>query len=693
MVILRTFDNKNFHSGQGIDSLPDGTKKHIICKAGYKLVDNLHFRKIAPWKEILRRIKESTSADVLNCRARLQSEHRLTARLIGVQTFEDGQTNAEKTLFDTKNIDKSFTKRLRSVMAGIDYQSTHCKEMHFLLPAHMKHADRVSEDASSAQARREISKQLHNDRWSIPESTRRLCLNTGRFLHGIGDIGNGISTFMYELVNNSSYPTRMRSAFVTRVRILIGNLMAVALITCNSKMINSKTLGNPLTGWFVLSAIAYGGAVAARGFSRIFIVRKGSIQLGNNDASEAYLKKMNQRKNKTLCAILMLTHSIKGCTVDEQVVRKALRGNNPATHLGLSSGKIKGVTENNGEDLFSKIQVAENIDQLQKILHDYLSPNSPDFDGLSARKKDAKLTLRENEFIAIANLVEHYRIEGCKQESDKTSRQKLQEVPLGASHKEGMSVELKLKYWLLKGRFQLKHLSSHFLSNLSLITKDHTFHAENSERLEQRQKEKEAWRKIKVEANARTKLLHDDVEKHDSAWKKVAKNMIGNTDRILKEKKRHYFITTFFAYMAQSTRYIGQQVILSSDTVLGRMLGSLCKNMTKVLLGKDVSLLNCRAIGMIFGVIGIGALLIGTSAIDGVTAPSGAFADFAMTGMSVNPDVKVAFFSLSLMCGVFVVLSMMFDGLAKGSIKAFGHKSLDPIDISKYHRLGRNGRM
>ncbi len=222
-----------------------------------------------------------------------------------------------------------------------------------------------------------------------------------------------------------------------------------------------------------------------------------------------------------------------------------------------------------------------------------------------------------------------------------------------------------------------------------LVPESFSFHASKCE--DQRIKEKACWREFKGKKIEATRACDLAVAKRDAYITQKIRVFGDGTHKILKDKYRHYAPTLMFAYLAQCSRYIGQQVILSSDTVLGRVCGNGIEKSVKLITGKNMSVLNSRAAGMILGVCGIAGILLfaGPGMLDLFMAPVYGVMNVTLGGAVLGGSgFKLTFLSLSLMSAVFMLFSAAFDGLAKGSLSIFGAKIDYGKDIHRYGELG-----
>lgn len=670
-----------------------GFVDHIAKKGGHKVAADMRVKKVSAFEKLKRSMADGTGNDSLQGKARNSSAHRVSARLIRFNATVD-QTPAR----DLRR------QKLTSALRATDYQTTHRDEL-------VKKGG--AESTRSDWARRQI-------------------FNTARFSHMLGDLCNGITSAMKEVVNNAVNPNNRKKSADGKAKMAIGSGLASILIGMNSKLLrtfgdmirphrnltvenlqqraglteqqaqavindvsalngnelrqldadqlgqttdlsalsaeqqesllstlttlNSTQMLTSFYGWYWQGCTHYAMSAIVRGIGRLAL--SGSVS-----ATDGFIQDHLQgEKDATLRKIFMLKEAVKGCETDQYLVRKALSSKFQGLQLLGRTFTSKDLAKSTFDNLWARMAPTNNVQELEQVFSDYMNE-----DGLTVRQQNE----REEQFIGIANLVEHFKISGNKVEDDTTGRLRVQDATLnGLPFLNGNRTEYKGVLLVDRLKARAKSGGGKFLSLLGMTDRGN-----------------------KMITNARRELVKA------MGNEKALKQRISNRSRdnygpgnfystrsdcqvILKEKDRHNFLTVGLARVSETLRFIGHHGIVSSDTNLGRVCGKAFELAAKRIMGTRGSILTTRALGM---VLGVGAVGVGLSFMSMGFSALGVIGGIPLG----SSGISMSFASLAFGCMVFVAASVAFDLAAKASIKLFGSKPYEVIKVdTTLRRLG-----
>lgn len=682
-------------TGAGLTALEQhigsGIVDHISRKAGHKVKPGMRVRKLSAFERLKLSMAEGTSNDSLQAKARISSGHKASARLIRLNACADPALRQQ------------LRSRLTNSLRATDYQTTHKDELSDF------------EDAPTS---------------SRVDWLRRQVFSTARFSHTLGDLCNGITSAMKEVLNNAIHPNNRKRSLDGKVKMAVGSGIASLLIGMNAKMfrtfgdmanphrnltvenlqqsaglseqqaqavigdvsalngnelrqldadqlaqttdlsslsadqqesllstltsLNSGELLNSFYGWYWQGCAHYAMSAIARGIGRVAL--SGSVH-----ATDSYIgKHLQGQKSQTLEKIFLLKEAVKECETDKYLVIKALtakfQGLQAFTRV-LSSRKDAKAT---ASALWSLVSEARSVPELEAVFGQYMNEA-----GLSVREQNE----REDQFIAIATLVEHFKISGNKVDDDVTGRLRVQDSTLNSLP------------FISGGRCKNKGVPS--IRKLHLMAKLSTgrmLHAVGMCRIGNRMVTQVARKLFVINGDEKELKAAISERTRDNYSPGNLTKARSDCQVILKEKNRHNFVTVTLARISETLRFTGHHLIVSSDTNLGRVCSKAFEVACRTIFGKRASILTTRAMGMVLGVgavgVGLSFLSMGFSAAEGF---------LALGGIPLGASgIKLSYASLAFGCMAFVALSVVFDLAAKASIKVFGMKPYEEpeIDIS-----------
>lgn len=660
----------------------------------------MRVKKVSAFEKLKRSMADGTGNDSLQGKARNSSSHKVSARLI--------RFNGTAEATEAREIRH---KKLTSALRATDYQTTH----------------------------RDSLVQMGGAQATGSDFVRRQIFNTARFSHMLGDLCNGITSAMKEVVNNAVNPNNRKKSADGKAKMAIGAGLASILIGMNSKLLrtfgdmvrphrnltvenlqaraglseqqaqavindvsalngnelrqldadqlasqtdlsslsseqqesllstltslNSTDMLNSFYGWYWQGCAHYAMSVIARGFGRAAL--SGSVS-----ATPEYIQNhLQAEKGKILEKILLLKESVKGCSNDQHLVRKALSSKFQGLQILSRSFTSKDLAKSTFDQLWARMAPAQNEQELEQVFADYMNE-----EGLNKREQNE----REEQFIAIANLVDHFKISGNKVDDDTTGRLRVQDATLnGLPFLNGDRIGYQGAPLVDKLKARARTGGGRILMLLGMQERGEAVlsHA------------RRALMKAITDEKALKQRISDRSRKNYGPGNFYSTR--SDCQVILKEKSRHNFLTVGLARISETLRFIGHHGIVSSDTNLGRVCGKAFELAAKRILGNRASILTTRAMGMVLGVGGIGVALsflsMGFSAAEAVGAGF-----LALGGIPLGAsDIKMSYASLAFGCMVFVAASVVFDLAAKASIKLFGAKPYEVIKVDKsLRRLG-----
>ncbi|MDX1670118.1 MAG: hypothetical protein R3194_11920, partial [Limnobacter sp.] len=357
------------------------------------------------------------------------------------------------------------------------------------------------------------------------------------------------------------------------------------LSTLNS--LNGDELVNSFYGWYWQGCFHYGSAVVLRTLGRA--VLSGDIK----NTPEFIQNELEPAKNGVLNKIFLLKEAVSGCPADTKVLKKALTAKFTGLQLFTQAWCSRSSAKQVCNDFWNLVSGSETVTELEANLAGYMNQ-----EGLSRRERNQ----REEHFVALADLVEHYKFGSNKVADDTTTRIRIQDSTLNGLPLLSAMPSDSHQVPVLERAKALARLGAGSVLKWTVSTRkgEKMVRCARVQLTEIKIKEDE----YRAQIAARTRLNYS-TGNYNRAY--------SDTAIILKEKHRHNFLTVNLARASETFRFVGHHLIVSSDTNLGRSFGKGFELVTRMVTGSRATILNTRAAGKVVGVGTVGLALSAAS--------------------------------------------------------------------------------